>query len=385
MSRQKPFNIQNLVLKYISDPTQNNRTAVVEAGIPYVRSVVRRVKVPLHPVICSSDLENEALFGLLKALDSYDTTRSTPFVSYAYSHVYGAVVDYLRVVDTLSRERRRRVGQAGTAAAKLSQALGRQPTDYEIADQLGISLEAYHNVALDANVRHATLLFDPSSKGSDRTALDLIPDSKGMEAFDEVDASSMRDHVSRLVCRLSERQRLVVTLYYDANLRLREIAQLMQVTEPRISQILGKAHRRLQELVEIDPLPPGQKPAQPTNGTFRKTKCSYGKLLKLVAIRLAEIKGIERAARDLRVSPSSVSHWRTLYHREGESAFDRPRKRRYFTKAFKLEALRLAEQYGPKKNRSRPEPKRQHVECMADSLPKTWGQSIQHSCTEVHR
>lgn len=233
-------NLQALAENHALSPNPVNRDAVVRAALPYVRSLVGRINAPDHPLASREDLENVGLYGLLQALDGYDPSRKTPFVSYAYGRIRGAVVDYLRSIDALPRERRRRLAQAQQVAETLRQEFGREPKDREVADHLDTSLSDYHRLLTDAQRRYALSLHTPLGVDNDQVVLETIPNEDAMEAFDKIDRASLHAYVQRLIQDLPEREQNILALYYFENLRLREIAQLMSLTEARISQILSK-------------------------------------------------------------------------------------------------------------------------------------------------
>ncbi len=233
-------NLQHLAESHAQDPSPENRDAVVRAAVPFVRSLVARINVPYHPLASREDLENVGLLGLLQALDSYDPERRTPFVSYAYGRVRGAIVDYLRSIDVLPRERRRRLAQAQQAAETLRQELGAEPKDREVAAYLDILLSDYHRLLTDAQRRYALSLHAPAGCENDQLVLETIPNDDAMAAFEAIDRASLHAYIATLIKDLPEREQNILALYYFENLRLREIAQLMSLTEARISQILSK-------------------------------------------------------------------------------------------------------------------------------------------------
>lgn len=234
------YDLQRLVEQYATDPSPAHREAVVLAAVPLVRSMVGRLSVPDHPLISREDLENVGLMGLLQALDSYDPERGTPFVSYAYGRIRGALVDYLRAIDALPRERRRKLAELQQAIDTLRQMLGGEPDDQDVADYLGISLQEYHALLTDAQRRFALSLQDTTSDESDQSVLETIPNEEAEQQFEAIDRASLVEYITKLIQRLPEREQNILALYYYENLTLREIAQLLGLTEARISQILGK-------------------------------------------------------------------------------------------------------------------------------------------------
>ncbi len=149
-------------------------------------------------------------------------------------------MDYLRSIDVLPRERRRRLAQAQQAAETLRQALGSEPQDQDVADYLDISLIDYHKLLTDAQRRYALSLHAPVGNENDQVVLETIPNDDAMVAFEQIDRASLYAYIATLIKELPEREQNILALYYFENLRLREIAQLMSLTEARISQILSK-------------------------------------------------------------------------------------------------------------------------------------------------
>lgn len=243
--------LQSHAVTYVESPTEENRTAVVVAAIPLVRSIVGRLSIPDHPLASRDDLENAGLLGLLQALDSYDSGRGTPFVSYAYGRIRGALVDYLRSIDALPRERRRRLAEAHRAMDLLRQELGEEPSDEQVAAQLEMTLVEYHTLLRDAQCRFALSLHSPIDSEGEQTVLESIPNVETTKAFERIDRESLKDYIQTLINELPEREQTIVALYYIENLTLREIAGLMDRTEARISQILTKVLKTLRHQLAV--------------------------------------------------------------------------------------------------------------------------------------
>lgn len=232
--------LQSLAERHATDPTPANREAVVLAAVPLVRSLIGRLSIPDHPLASREDLEDVGLLGLLQALDGYDPERGTPFVSFAYGRIRGALVDYLRSIDALPRERRRRLAEAQTAIETLRQMLGAEPEDQDVADFLGISLPEYHGLLRDAQSRYALSLHEPTGAEGEQALIESLPNNEAGDGFETVDRESFYTYVTALIAELPEREQTILALYYYEDLTLREIASLLNLTEARISQILGK-------------------------------------------------------------------------------------------------------------------------------------------------
>jgi RNA polymerase sigma factor for flagellar operon FliA len=237
--------LQSIAVQFVENPSGRNREAVVLAAIPLVRSIVGRLNIPDHPLATREDLESVGQLGLLQALDGFDPERGTPFVSYAYGRVRGALVDYLRSIDALPRERRRLLASAHHIMDSLSQELGQEPSDQQVAAHMDMSLVEYHTLLRDAQCRFSLSLHAPVDGESEHTMIESIPNEDTDAAFDAIERESLKDYIKTLIAELPEREQTILALYYFENLTLREIAGLMDRTEARISQILAKVLKTL--------------------------------------------------------------------------------------------------------------------------------------------
>lgn len=243
--------LQTFAVQFVESPSEASRTAVVTAAIPLVRSIVGRLSIPDHPLASREDLENVGLLGLLQALDSYDHKRGTPFVSYAYGRIRGALVDYLRSIDALPRERRRRLAEAHRAMDVLRQRLGNEPSDEEVAEFMEMTLVEYHTLLRDAQCRFSLSLHSPMDSEGEQTLIESIPSADTVKAFEQIDTDSLKSYIQTLINELPEREQTIIALYYFENLTLREIASLMDRTEARISQILSKVLKTLRSRLAL--------------------------------------------------------------------------------------------------------------------------------------
>jgi len=241
------YELQPAAAEYATHPTPRARQAVAVAALPLVRSMARRVALPDHPLATREDLVNAGMLGMLQALDSYDASRGTSFASFAYARIRGAFVDFLRTIDLLSRDRRRRVAEAQNAADFLQQQLGTEPRDQQVAEHLGLSVAEYHGLLSDAQSRFTLSLHAEhrSERGSGAAPLETIPHPSAAEDHERFEMMSLYDHVARLLEEFPEREQRIIRLYYFENLTLREIAAQLSLTEARISQILSKMLRTL--------------------------------------------------------------------------------------------------------------------------------------------
>ena len=169
--------------------------------------------------------------------------------SVSYGRIRGALVDFLRTIDCLSRDRRRRVAEASRTAEALQQELGDEPRAAQVASRLGVTVREYDRLRSDAQQRFALSLSD-SGDDSRPTPLDVLASTDTDPTDAETERQSMYAYVEALVERLPEREQRIVQLYFFEGLTLREISGEFQLTEARISQILSKTLRELREQMQ---------------------------------------------------------------------------------------------------------------------------------------
>ncbi|MEM6328229.1 MAG: sigma-70 family RNA polymerase sigma factor [Bacteroidota bacterium] len=235
--------LQTAAERFATDPSDMNGRAVAIAALPLVRSMARRITLPDHPLATYRDLENAGMLGMVQALHSYDAERGTSFASFAYGRIRGALIDFLRTIDTLSRDRRRRVAEASRTAEELQQELGAEPRAAQVAARLGVTVREYDRLRTDAQQRFALSLFAESDHHP--VPIDTLPSAEEDCQTVAVERRSLYEYVDALVERLPAREQKIVNLYFHSGWTLREIAGDLQLTEARISQILSKTLKTL--------------------------------------------------------------------------------------------------------------------------------------------
>jgi RNA polymerase sigma factor for flagellar operon FliA len=240
--------LQSLVEAYLDDPTEQNKEAVVMAGLPLVRSIIGKISVPDHMLAEHEDLESVGIVGLLEALDNYDPDKAR-FATHAYRRVRGNVIDYLRSIDVLSRDKRKKIGAVQEAISTLRQMMGTEPSDQDVADYMGLSLESYHELLRDAQRRFSLSLSHPVND-EDQTMVDVLPNEDAQESFERFERASTQKHLQDLIETLPERQQTILGLYYTEDLTLSEISEVLDLSAARISQLLGKIQVTLESKME---------------------------------------------------------------------------------------------------------------------------------------
>ena len=242
--------LQALVERYLACPTPATREAAVLAGLPLVRSLLGKLTVPDHPLASYDDLEGAGLVGLIEALDGYDATRGARFMTFAYLRVRGALVDYLRSLDVLSADKRKRHAEAAETTEALRQETGAEPPDRDVAARMGLSLADYDALMVEAQARFALSLDGPAWGDDGLSLVEHVADAAGMDGFADVERDHTMAAVRRAVEHLPQRPRAILGLYYDEGLTLREIGEVFRVSEARVSQILGKTMLTLRACLE---------------------------------------------------------------------------------------------------------------------------------------
>ncbi len=245
-----PDDTQSLWLDYQRTRDTAIRDRLILTYAPLVKYVAGRVGSGLPAHVDEEDLVSYGLLGLMGAIDRFDPSRDIKFETFAISRIKGAIIDELRSLDWVPRSVRSRARDIERAMADLERQLHRAPTDDEIADKLGISVDELGDSLTDISRSSIAALDElwtvSSSSGGDRVALiDTIEDTAGPDPQGSLAQTELREALGEAIARLPEREKLVVTLYYYEELTLREIGEVLGVTESRVSQLHTKAILRL--------------------------------------------------------------------------------------------------------------------------------------------
>jgi RNA polymerase sigma factor for flagellar operon FliA len=223
---------------------------------PLVKYVASRVATGLPSSVEQSDLVSYGVFGLIDALTKFEPGRGNKFETYAIPRIKGAIIDELRAMDWVPRSVRFKAREIDKANTDLEAMLKRQPTEKELAERLGITLRELHDVVSQISFVSVLALDELVSVGADRgeqvSLIDTLAD-KGVDPTSGVESQETRGLLAAAVNSLSEREKIVVTLYYFEGLTLAEIGEILGVTESRICQIHTKAVGSLRgQLSEFD-------------------------------------------------------------------------------------------------------------------------------------
>jgi RNA polymerase sigma factor for flagellar operon FliA len=223
---------------------------------PLVKYVASRVATGLPASVEQADLVSYGMFGLIDALHKFEPGRGNKFETYAIPRIKGAIIDELRAMDWVPRSVRFKQREIEKALADLEAQHKRQPTEPELADRLGISVSELHDMVTQISFVSVLALDETVSVGADRgeqiSLIDTLAD-RGLDPSTGLESQETRGLLAAAINSLSEREKIVVTLYYFEGLTLAEIGEILGVTESRVCQIHTKAVGGLRlQLSEVD-------------------------------------------------------------------------------------------------------------------------------------
>jgi RNA polymerase sigma factor for flagellar operon FliA len=245
----KEVELRDLWRRYKGEGDARARERLVVAYSPMVKFVAGRLGAGLPSHVDDADLISYGLMGLIGAIERFEPERGIKFETFAMTRIRGAIIDELRSLDWVPRSVRSRAREIEAAQAKLEHELQRAPSEAELASKLGVSEEELQTSLLEianSSVYALDELWTVSDSSGDQVSLlDTISDPRAEDPQESLASSEVKDRLTEAIASLPEREQLVVALYYYENLTLREIGEVLGVTESRVSQLHTKAVMRL--------------------------------------------------------------------------------------------------------------------------------------------
>jgi RNA polymerase sigma factor FliA len=239
---------QALWKEYRATRDRTLRDRLILTYAPLVKFVAGRLGSNLPAHVDEQDLVSYGLLGLIGAIERFDPDREIKFETYAISRIKGAIIDELRSLDWVPRSVRARAREIERAIVDLERVLMRAPNDTEIAGKIGISEDELEKSLSDisrSSMAALDELWTPQGASDQVALIDTIEDTSGPDPEFSLEQTELNDALAEAIARLPEREKLVVTLYYYEELTLREIGEVLGVTESRVSQLHTKAVLRL--------------------------------------------------------------------------------------------------------------------------------------------
>lgn len=225
--------------------SQIQRASIEEAvrqHAPLVRRIAYHLKGRLPASVEVNDLIQAGMIGLLEAVRNYAPSRATTFEAYASIRIRGAMLDEVRKTDWTPRSVYRKVREVEAVLRQLEHEIGGGVDEAVVARRLGISIEEYHQILTDAT--SCRVLSLSGSEDDESAVLDVV-DNEGLGPIATLEETVLQESLTKAIMDLPERERLVMSLYYDEELNLKEIGQVLGVSESRVCQIHGQALLRM--------------------------------------------------------------------------------------------------------------------------------------------
>lgn len=233
---------------YKSNPNNGKlREQLILKYVHLVRYVVSRLPITLPISIASEDLISYGTMGLMEAVERFDPDRGLKFETYAVTRIRGAIIDQLRFQDWIPRGVRKRSKELVETMHRMEEKLGRAPNDDELAAEIGVSKQKLQNMLAESQNLVLSLddTYGNDPSGSSMTLLDMVEDKNSPDPQGEYEAGELRKRLAEAIASLPEREKLLIALYYHENMTLKEIGEVISVSESRVCQLHAQAILRL--------------------------------------------------------------------------------------------------------------------------------------------
>jgi len=248
MCANAPAEIDMIWTKFVKDKNPELRGELITVYAPLVRFVVGRLGIPPTSLLESEDLVSYGMIGLINAIDRFDPSRGVRFEAFASARIRGAVIDQLRSLNWLPRSAISRVRQIESALAALEQKLGRPAKEKEVAEEIGVSTDRYRQILLEMNSSVLSLdapLGSPSQDDEVTSLSELLEDQTAPGPVEQAEQQELTEMLSAAIKGLPEREKLLLVLYYQQELTMKEISKILSVSESRVCQLHMQAVMRL--------------------------------------------------------------------------------------------------------------------------------------------
>ena len=233
--------------RYIASRDAALREELILQYAPLVKYVMGRLAISLPAIIDYEDILSFGTIGLIEAVERFDNEKGVKFETYAISRIRGAIIDALRSLDRLPRSVRQKAKDSTEAILQLTTGLGREPTEQEVAESLGLTLETYRRHLVDA--AWVTVSLDAMGSSEDDEeggggAMGVAdPDAEDFSAG--IERQELIGDLAATIRELPDREQLILSLYYKDELTMREVSKVLGISESRVCQLHARALSRL--------------------------------------------------------------------------------------------------------------------------------------------
>lgn len=238
----------------MSDSLYNSQGVVNQTDwqqyIHLVRNEALKLAVRLPTSIELDDLLQVGYIGLLDTIKRYDASQGNSFVTFAIPRIKGAMLDELRSRDWLPRQTRKKIKDISVAINELEQKLGVAPNDDQIAQHMNLSITEYHKILLDSNYSQICSYEEIRNKIGDNIDV-IITHQEDNNPFSTIISDEIRNIIIQQIENLPEKEKIILTLYYQEEFNLKEIGKIMNISESRVSQLHSQAIKRIQSKVSL--------------------------------------------------------------------------------------------------------------------------------------
>lgn len=230
--------------------SSEERDRLILENLPQVRLIARRIHDKLPESVSLEDLVSTGVVGLITAVDNFDPSQNVKLKTYAEYKIRGAILDSLRELDWAPRQKRKKAKQIEAAISSAEQRIHRTPTEEEVAQELSLSLEEYHEWLVEVRGVNIGSLEYVSGEDEGRDLLQFVSDREDDWPSNLFEKAELEKLLASAVEKMPEVERTVLGLYYQNELTLREIATVMGLHESRVSQLKSQAVLRLRTYLE---------------------------------------------------------------------------------------------------------------------------------------
>jgi len=239
--------------RYQKSHAPDIRQKLLNKYLPLVRNVASRMAMGFPRSVELSDLVNTGVIGLIEAFGNYDSGRGVKFETYAVPRIRGAILDELRALDWVPRSTRAKSREIDRAYSGLEGELGRKPQAVEIAKRMSLTIQELHTAMDDVHGTNILSLDEVIYREDDNRQvprIETIVDDKVHNVLGEIEKGELRTFLVVAIDRLTGQEKLVIALYYFEELTLKEIGEVMHISESRVSQIHTRAVAKLRGMVK---------------------------------------------------------------------------------------------------------------------------------------